>query len=133
MRGYVGLWNWPKRLKLNKLADLFTDAKRTAHIKAEGCKCSASEGLSLYLIICHWALVVLPADVCPAERQAFVALCDVIDCMRATAYQHVDRSTILKSVETFLHLYDLAFGMAWSTPKFHWALHFGDYVEKSSN
>ena len=39
MRGYVGLWNWPKRLKLNKLADLCTDAKRTAHVKAGSFKC----------------------------------------------------------------------------------------------
>jgi hypothetical protein len=82
------------------------------------------------MVISHWALVVLPADTCPAERQAFIALCDIIDCMRATAFITVAGSTILKSVETFLDLYDTAFGLEWSTPKFHWTLHFGDYADR---
>ena len=117
LHGYISRWRWPIRLKLSKLADLFTDAKRTANAKAGSFKCSASEGLSIYLVICHWASVVLPADTCPAERQAFIALCDIIDCMRATAFVTVAGSTIVKCVEKFLDLYDTAYGMEWSTPK----------------
>lgn len=56
-------------------------------------------------VISNWALVVLPAD---TWRQAFNALCDIIDCMRATAFITVAGSTILKWVETFLDLYDIS-------------------------
>jgi len=132
LRDYIRLFNLPKRLKMTgeKLSELFTNAKRSANVKAGSFKCSASEGLSLYLIICHWALTILPEDTCPAERKAFVALCDIIDCMRATAFITVAGETIKTAVETFLEYYDAAFGMEWSTPKFHWALHFGDYADR---
>ena len=132
LRGYVARYNWPKRWNTEgqKLALLFTDAKRTSNVKAKSFKCSASDGLSLYLLIAHWAAAVLPAETCPAERLAFIALCDVIDCLRATAYIEVAGRTVLAAVEAFLDLYDTAYGMEWSTPKFHWLLHFGDYVEK---
>ena len=130
LNGFVSLWTWPKRLKMKDLAELFNDAKRTANVKAGHFKCSASEGLSLYLILSHWATHILPADTCTAEREAFVALCDIIDCMRATAFIHVAGSTIVKAVELFLELYDKAYGLEWSTPKFHWMLHFGDFCDR---
>ena len=130
LKGYISQWKWPKRFKVDKLAELFTDAKRNANAKAKIFKCAASEGLSLYLVISHWALHVLPEDTCPAERQAFIALCDIIDCMRATAYFAVAGDTVLRAVEIFLSLYDEAWGMSWSTPKFHWLLHFGDHVDR---
>ena len=131
LQAYVNNWTLPKRFNLTgKLGDLFENAKRTANAKANSFKCSASEGLSLYMIISHWAVTVLPADTCPAERKAFTALCDIIDCMRATAYIGVAGSQILQCVELFLDLYDIAYGLEWSTPKFHWLLHFGDYTDR---
>ena len=130
LRTYISQWNWPQRLKMKELAKLFSDAKRTANVRAGTFKCAASEGLSLFLVISHWALAILPADTCPAERQSYLALCDIIECMRATMFVIVEGSTILKSVESFLDLYDKAFDIAWSIPKFHWLLHFGDYSDK---
>ncbi len=50
--------------------------------------------------------------------------------MRATAYVVVQGSIVLKSVEVFLDFYDKAFGLEWSTPKFHWMLHFGGYADR---
>ena len=131
LKDYVNEWTLPKRFNLSgKLGDLFENAKRISNVKAGIFKCAASEGLSLYFIISHWALTVLPEDTCPAERKAFLALCDIIDCMRATAYITVAGAKILQSVELFLDLYDKAFGLEWSTPKFHWMLHFGDYADR---
>ena len=84
----------------------------------------------MYLIISHWATHILPAATCTAEREAFVALCDVIDCMRATAFMCVAGSTIVKAVELLFYFYDKAYGLEWSTPKFHWMLHFGDFADR---
>ena len=129
LKGYVSRWFWPTRFKQARIDELFSNSKRSGNVKASSFRCSASEGLSLYAAIAHWALAVLPADTCPAEREAYTALCDVIDCLRAAAFTVVVGSTMLETIERFLALYDTAFGLEWSTPKFHWLLHFGDYAD----
>ena len=34
LKGYISQWKWPKRFKVDKFAELFTDAKRNA--KSQG-------------------------------------------------------------------------------------------------
>ena len=76
------------------------------------------------------ATIVQRAGKCVVEIEAYSALCGVIDCLVATGKGLVDPDTLLNAVETFLDKFDTAFGFDWSTPKFHWLLHFSDVHNK---
>lgn len=130
LRDYIRLWTWPKRLKHTKLHELFADSRRSGNVDAGRFRCDASEGLSLYLVIAQFfTKVVLPMGVAADAVRCYFSLCDVIDCMVCHARGLVDKVTIRNAVETFLARFDTAFGMEWSTPKFHWMLHFSDHVQ----
>ena len=92
--------------------------------------CSASEGLALYAMIAHWVSTHIEEDLCADEKLAFTALADVIDCMLMAAFGRVTPQQILTAVEFFLDVFDIAYGLEWSTPKFHWMLHFADHYEQ---
>ena len=131
LKGYLTMWRWPHLVKARKLEELFSPEKRATNAKACQFKCKASEGLSIYAIIAHYFQVTLiVAGKCVAEVEAYIALCDVIDCMVAAQRALVDADTVAKAVESFLQKFALAFGMEWSTPKFHWMLHFRDHVRR---
>ena len=128
LRGYISLWVWPKRLKQTKLHDLFTDARRSGNVDAGKFRCDASEGLSLYLVIARFlTVVVLPMNVAVDYVMCYLLLCDVIDYMVCGARGLVDSATIQQAIESFLARFKSAVGMEWSTPKFHWLLHFADH------
>ena len=78
-------------------------------------------------------VVIKAKNICVAEIDCYVALCDVIDCMVLAARNLVDSDTILRSVETFLARFEALYGLEWSTPKFHWMLHFKNHFEEFLN
>ena len=129
-RGYLQNWHWPARLKCNKLYELFADNQRTKNASADHFKCSASEGLSLYSVLRHCVEVaIMPTGECRGACLAYTALCLGIDCLMGTARGLVAPRVLERSVEKFLDAFNAAWGMDFSTPKFHWLLHFGDHLD----
>ena len=51
LRDYVKLWCWPRRVNSGKLHELFTEGRRNNNHESSKFTCSASEGLSLYLVL----------------------------------------------------------------------------------
>ena len=70
LRDYVKLWCWPRRVNSGKLHELSTDGRRKKNLEALKFKCSASEGLSLYMIVAVFFKVY--GAICAAERRAYV-------------------------------------------------------------
>jgi len=122
LRDYVKLWCWPRRVNSGKLHELFTDGRRKNNHEALKFKCSASEGLSLYMILAVFFKVY--GAICAAERRAYNALCDVIDLLSSVARGKIQPQQLQDAVELFLDAYSIAFGDDHMTPKFHWLLHF---------
>ena len=113
-----------------KLQELFTSKRRANNVKATSFKATASEGLSLYAVICYFLqAMVLPAGLCVMQCQTYIALTDVIDCLQAMQYGRVTSETMLRAIERFLDRFHHTWGMVWSTPKFHWLLHFPDHYK----
>ena len=126
--GFVEMWHWPAQVGANKLHELFTKDRQKGNVSTKHFRCSASQGLSLYSVIALFLQNTLEKEgKCLPEIKAYVALCSVIDVMMGIARDLVDENLILEAVETFLDYFDKAFGMAYSTPKFHWMLHFKDH------
>ena len=114
-----------------KLLELFQDKQRAKCVKAKHFKASASEGLSLYHVIAYFIVtLVMSRGVCMAACRCYLRLVDVIDCLLAINDDSVTPQTLLTAVELFLDAFDEAFSMSWSTPKFHWMLHFADHLRK---
>ena len=135
VRKYVEQWRWPASMKKGKFWQLFADARRAPNAKQNHFRCSASEGLSLYALIRHFLeVVVMPAGTCSLECAAYVALADLIDCLKSATHhgtKFISANTLDRSAEAFLDAYDAAWGMQYSTPKFHWTLHFGDCLRRN--
>ena len=54
LRSYIALWAWPKNFKLDKLFEVFNDARVRSCLKAKRFKCMASELLGLYPILAYF-------------------------------------------------------------------------------
>ena len=122
LRDYIKLWCWPRRVNSSKLHELFNDGRRKKNHEASKFKCSASEGLSLYMVVAM--LFKVFGAICAAELRAHNALCDVIDLMYAVSRGKILPQQLQDAVELFLDAYSTAFGVDHMTPKFHWLLHF---------
>ena len=106
----------------SKLHELFNDGQRKKNKEASKFKCSASEGLSLYMVVTVFFKVY--GAIGAAELRAYNALCDVIDLLSSVARGKIQPQQLQDSVELFLDAYSAAFGDEYMTPTFHWLLHF---------
>ena len=128
---FIANWKWPGRLHSTFLHEIFADDRKKKHRDAKHIKCQASDGLSLIAVAAHFVVSVLlnlkklgkTTRDCDAECYAFLALCDLVDLIVAASRMRVAPDKLLTSVETFLDLFEKAWGIEWMTPKFHWLLH----------
>ena len=93
-------------------------------------KCNASEGLSLYSLVRHFLEVAIPTEMCSRECAAYGALADMIDALRAGSRMKISAADLERCIETFLAHFEAAWGMEYTTPKYHWLLHFGDHIRE---
>jgi hypothetical protein len=128
---YVGTFVWPARVGSATLKDMFSKKRSTASRKAKHFKCTASEGLSVYPVMCLFFLsVVSRAGRCTNEVAAFVKMCGVIDVMVAIPMGVVTANMLRAEVASFL---DQCVAAGWRTlmhPKFHWLVHMPFHFER---
>jgi len=134
LRDYVAQWRMPKRFPHQKLDELFADARRAGNNKAHQFKCTASEGLALYAIVRAWLRdTVMRTDACARECSAYLRLCELIDCFVAATRSgsgFVQPDTLRRTAEAFLDAFDDAWGIEFTTLKFHCVLHFSDFLRR---
>ena len=123
--GYVALWTWPCRVKDSSgLKDVFSAKRAASSRKAKFFKTTASEGLSVYMVIAYFVqTVILPTRRNTAECKAFVALADVIDLLVMTPLGRVQPVQLQDTIRLFLNF---CLDAGWKTymhPKFHWLVH----------
>lgn len=131
LRSYIALWAWPKNFKLDKLFEVFNDARVRSCLKAKRFKCMASELLGLYPILAYFfqSIVLREDNVrCLPEILAFLALCDVMDLMQAIPLGIITPEALQSAIESFLaHCVDAK----WENQmikKFHWLLHMPSHL-----
>ena len=59
-----------------------------------------------------------------------LALSDLVDLIVAASRMRVEPDNLLKAIETFLDLFEKAWGIEWMTPKFHWLLHIPNQLRR---
>ena len=131
LSGYIKMWSWPKRVHANQLHELFSVSGKEKHRKACKIKAQASDLLSLMGVIAVFAQqVLMPLNIANDACHAFMALADVVDFIVSSSRAKVEPAAVDDLVEKFLELFADAFGKEWTTPKFHWLLHFGDALDR---
>jgi len=132
-RQFLQSWTWPAKLKKNAegLGEIFGPERMTSSRKAKHIKCSASECWCLLMPLYAFVTQVLLAiGTNNAECNVFLAMLDVIDIIVSTPKHRVEPAQLLAAVHKFLELFVHVWGSEWTTPKFHWLLHFPEFLAK---
>ena len=122
---YLSTWSWPKRIgSTSHLGELFGAGKPKKSNDAGYFKCSASQALTMYAVIGFWVQTVLvPAGIAVPACLAFLAMCDVLDMLQATALGIISHEALFLQVRAFLTLALAAGWKNWMGPKWHWLIH----------
>ena len=122
-------WAYPGRVHGTHLSDIVSAPKK--HRDAQHIKCQASDMLSLIPVLAMWCQsVLLPLALCTPAVNAFIALCNIVQCLWCAGRSTLQANKLEALVEDFLAKFSGVWGFAWMTPKFHWMLHFGDHLRK---
>ena len=100
---YVSTYDWPRRINNTALKEMFGKQRMKSSRKAAYLKCTASEGLSVYPVMCLFFLsVVMKANRCINQVAAFVHMSGVIDLLQAVPLNVVTPDALRLQVSKFL-------------------------------
>ena len=126
-------WHFPavNRDKGKGLYRVFDEYRTSSSDEAGKLKCSASELLSLYGLIRHYAETRV-VDEASAARQSFMAACNVLDllmlCKRCVTAPADAAKQLRIATAKHLRLHLAAYGPSGVRPKHHWMLDIADQI-----
>lgn len=127
---FVKPWRFPTQLDHSGVEAVFDPKRRKGNKPEEIFKCEASEGLSVDQLLRFWVLVFVPPHgYCQAACEAFLAFCDIGDCMVTMACRTITPALLRQAVEHFLDLFTKAWATEPFTPKLHWLLHYSEELQ----
>ena len=128
---YLNAWRFPKALHFDpRKAQLFSDVRIKFHKSAETVKMGASEGRCILPILALFADRVGRRLGYQFAADALCALCDLVDALAASALGVVSPAEMRKTVAAMAIAIE---GAGWKSeliPKFHWAIHYPDELER---
>ena len=137
MAAYVSKFTFPRsqQLRPNLLCDKHWESCK----EAEVFKCSASDGLTLYAVICKFFQDVLlktaegttyEAELA-AKVHSYVCQCDIIDLLQISKHgRHVDASLLDEKTATWSQAHATAYGSSLTYLKTHLTRHLGDMLRR---
>ena len=137
--GYMQLWRWPKRLEGKAVTgkQAFTEKRFKNSMAAKTFNASASEALSIYPVMANYLRRhCLPVFNRVGQAQAlqhcelFFALCHVLDLLMHVHDDHVTPNLLERTLATFAQAHITLFGEDACPPKFHYALHLWQFLER---
>ena len=125
VHAFLLAWKWPRHLQ--SPADTFDDGaqgeKDVTHFK-----CSASQGLSLYSVLSLF--FSRRREMCTAQIDSFLALCDVLDLLLCTVRDLVSADLLESTIFNHLDLFQLAYGLLNWLHKHHMSTHLGPMLRQ---
>lgn len=127
---YIETWGWPAfRNHGTSVRDLFLRKREVSNKKAKTFKALASELLSLYPILALFLIrTVVRANICVAECEAFLALCDLVDLLTVANIGKCTPDQVHNAVVEFLQKCRDAGWIGSFIPKFHWLCHLASHL-----
>ena len=124
---YLKCWRWPSRVggQSGTSRNIFDAKHEGPSRKNKAHKCSASEGLSVYLILAHLLrkLLVHADAIDTATINVFLALVFLIELLQNIPRGSITATALEAAVERFMTLYVALYGWDGMITKFHALLH----------
>ena len=129
---YVSVFHWPAFMNAKHGTSCFTAKRAKTHWDDWQLKCTASEGLSVLPVLANFfdAQRCRGTPTVQRHAEAFLLLSRVIELLESTARKTIDPTTLQAAIEGHLTAYKALYGPGSMTPKFHWSLHFGDFLRR---
>ena len=125
---YLQLWTWPHRLSSRSATgkDCCSNKRSASSLRAGVFKHTASEGLSVYPILCHYVeKAILPTNLEVLACHSFMQLCLVLDMLIMVPRGVVPPAALQAEIERHLQMFKRAHGEEEMIPKHHMSLHLG--------
>jgi len=136
MVAYVSKFTFPRS---QQMRNLLNDKHWESCKEAEVFKCQASDGLTLYAVLCKFFQDVLlktaegkayEAELA-AQVHCYVCQCDVIDLLQLSKHgRHVDASLLDEKTATWSQAHATAYGDSLTYLKTHLTRHLGDMLRR---
>ena len=130
-REYLNAWHFPRCLKFDPVkADIFSDTRIKSHKEAETVKMTASEGRCVLPVLSLFADMIGRGLGYPFAADALRALCDLVEALAASSLGLSTPSGMKRIVATLARSIKSAGWESELIPKFHWAVHYPDELER---
>ena len=128
---YLAVWNLPALGKkaCPDLASLFDTKRVKAHRKSKKLKMQASELLTVFPILAHYALTVCSSGRDTKPTQALLAMALFLELLTSVVYGCVGAADLDTAAEACLRLCLENGWQGFLVKKFHWLLHYGDALK----
>ena len=132
INAFVCSYNLPAHVSVN-IGAIFGEKREKSSMSADAFKAGASEILSIYACLLRFhELVVAPlGNKCDRQGRSLQALCLVLDALQCVSLKLVSPQRLRERIQTHLALYTAAYGRRCAKPKFHYAIHFPRFLEKT--
>ena len=131
---FLQSWCWPAKLNQTgtHLCDIFGHERMTSSRKAKHIKCSVGDCWSvlapLYVFITQ---VVFSFEEHNEACDAFLAMITMTDLIASAPKRRIQPAEVLAAVQKILDVFVGVWGFEWTTPKFHWLLHFPEFLART--
>ena len=128
---YLSFWNVPAvgKKACPDLASLFDTKRVKAHRTSQKLKMQASELLTVFPILAHYALTVCSSGRDTKPTQALLAMALFLELLTSVVYGSVGPADLDTAAEACLRLCLENGWQSFLVKKFHWLLHYGDALK----
>lgn len=134
LHAYLQPWRWPLAVGSKKGCDVFAPKRAKASWDTGGLKATASECLSLFPVLALFfdALVGNENQEVSQHARCFLKLVSCLELVQASARRAVEPATLQQALEGYMQMFQGLFGAESMTPKFHYALHLPNLLQRYS-
>lgn len=133
LQQYAAAWHWPSFMGQDA-ADVFCPKRAKSSWDDGSLKATASEGLSLLPILANFAQSLVDNGITSAavrdHARCFVMLADIVRLIQRCSRLQVDPDELQLELCKYLDAFKRLYGEEWMVPKFHFAIHFPDYLRR---
>ena len=130
---YVAPWQWPSYIG-EGASKIFCVSRAKSSWENGTLKATASEGLSILPIMANFAYSLAENCVTAAavrdHARCFVMLADIVRLIQRCSRYQVDPDELQLAICNYLQTFKNLFGDEVMVPKFHYSVHFADYLRR---
>lgn len=130
---YCSEWRWPAAVGSASGADVFGPKRVRSSLESSSLKAGASEGLSLWPVMANFCRALAsnhPDEVLKQHCSCFLRLAAVLELLQASMRRRISAEGLMDAIRSYLRAFVAVYGAEHVVPKFHYALHLPEILER---